>query len=271
MTVCLGLVCGGGKYILLSADTRGSYGTASSNEEMAKLFPLPANYCAAVSGNGSQCTELIAEIAHRMAQIADSEIAPGQVRQCILDSYAEVYRSLADEALRRGPRITMDQYLHDKNIVTSIRNEARDAIKEVNVDAYLIVAGFYSENPVQFVVDGGTSVRITVEITPGNAVVGSGGQAALNWLNYRKQNCHFGLAHSLLHLTEAKQFAEVEPSVGSLRQIVLLRSGRREALDWNEDAQHLLQGWWKEYGLPLSDALDDGQYNKVVCDTFGIA
>jgi NAD(P) transhydrogenase len=81
------------------------------------------------------------------------------------------------------------------------------------VDADLIVAGFYKDQPVQLVAGGGTSLKVRVEITPGNAVIGSGAIAALNRLNYRKQNYMLGLAHSLLNLTEAKQFAEVEQSV----------------------------------------------------------
>jgi hypothetical protein len=44
MTIGIGLLCASGKYILLAADTRASYGTVTSNDQTAKSFDLPANY-----------------------------------------------------------------------------------------------------------------------------------------------------------------------------------------------------------------------------------
>jgi 20S proteasome alpha/beta subunit len=83
MTVCIGLVCEGGKYILLAADTRATYGSASSNDQMSKMFDLPAKYYGAIAGTGSQCEDVVSELYHEMAQITDTEIAPEQARQCI--------------------------------------------------------------------------------------------------------------------------------------------------------------------------------------------
>jgi 20S proteasome alpha/beta subunit len=68
MTVCIGLVCNSGKRILLAADTRASYGAATSNDQAAKLFDLPAHSCGAVAGTLSQCEDVISELYHRMAQ-----------------------------------------------------------------------------------------------------------------------------------------------------------------------------------------------------------
>ena len=116
MTVCIGLVCSSGKRILLSADTRASYGAATSNDQTAKLFDLPAHFCGAVAGTLSQCEDAISELYHRMAQIPDSEIAPEQVRRCIVDSYDQIYTELADQALRNDLRITLNQYKHDKKL-----------------------------------------------------------------------------------------------------------------------------------------------------------
>ena len=115
-----------------------------------------------------------------------------------------------------------------------------------------------------------TALVVAAEITPGNAVIGSGAMAALNWLNYRKQNIHFGLAHSLLHLTEAKQFAEVEKTIGPLRHAALLWPGGCKPLDWTEEVQELTQGWWTKYGLLLSDGLEDESYNQAVRKTFAL-
>lgn len=274
MTVGIGLVCGSGKYILLGADTRGSYGNVTSNDEMAKMFDLPAYYFGVMAGVGSYCTDVIAELYHRMKKIPDAEIAPEQARQCIRESYQQVYIESAKEALLNGPRITWDQYLYDRKIVPKVRRQAENTLRSIEINGSLIVAGFYQGQPVQFVAapdfNDPAALIVAPEITPGNAVIGSGSTAALNWLNYRKQNIHFGLAHSLLHLTEAKQFAEVEKTVGPLRHAALLWPGGCKPLDWTEDAQKLMQGWWRNYGLLLSDNLEDESYNKAVRDTFGL-
>lgn len=274
MTVCIGLVCGNGRYILLAADTRGSYGNVTSNDEMAKMFDLPANYFGAMAGVGSYCTDVIAELYHRMKQIPDKEIAPEQARECIRESYFEVYKESAKEALLNGPKITMEQYLHDRKLVPTVRKHAREVMRSIEIKGCLIVAGFYQGQPVQFVAapdpNDPTALVVAAEITPGNAVIGSGAMAALNWLNYRKQNIHFGLAHSLLHLTEAKQFAEVEKTVGPLRHAALLWPGGCKPLNWTEEAQELTQGWWTKYGLLLSDGLEDESYNQAVRKTFAL-
>jgi uncharacterized protein (UPF0147 family) len=225
MTVCIWLVCNHGKNILLAADMRASYGSATTNDQTGKLFDLPRSFCGATSGTISQCEDVISELYHRMEQIRNSQIAPEQVRQCIVDSYHKIYVELSDQALRGDPPITLDQYLHDQTLVPDVRKRAEEVLQSLEVDVDMIVAGFHGQSPVQFVAEGGTRINVTPEISPGNAVVGSGGMAALNWLNYRKQSHTLGVAHSLLHLTEAKQFAEVDPTVGPLRQIVLLWPG----------------------------------------------
>jgi hypothetical protein len=267
VTVGIGLVCGGGKYILLAADTRASYGTITSNDQSAKSFDLPAKYFGLIAGTLSQCEDVIAELYHRMAQLNEPQIAPEQVRRSIVDSYAKVYSEIADIELQNEFKFGLDAWKHDKQIVPSLRKRAQEHMKGVTVDVDLIVAGFYNGTPAQFVVYGGDKVTIRSEILPGNAVIGSGMDAALHWLNYRKQNCHLGLAHSLLHLTEAKQFAEVEQTVGPWRHMILLWPGNFKALN---GGQEMLQGWWNRYGLPLSEALEDEKYDLEVKRTFGL-
>ena len=270
MTIGIGLVCSGGKNILLAADTRASYGVVTSNDQTAKLYDLPSNYCAAVAGTLNQCADVVAELYHRMSQVTEPEIAPELTRRCVLESYDQVFKPMADEALRNGPRITLDEYKHDKKLSPPIRRHAREVLNKIEIDVDLIVGGFYKGQPVQFVAEGGTFVGIRSEVTPGNAVIGTGSIAALNWLNYRKQNVHFGLAHSLLHLTEAKQFAETEHTVGSSRGAILLWSGAYKALDWSDEVQALTQGWWNRYGLPLSDGLENETHNESIRKMFGV-
>jgi 20S proteasome alpha/beta subunit len=270
VTVCIGLVCNTGKHILLTADTRGSYGTVTSNEKMGKLFNLPGNFCGAIAGVGSECTDIVAELYHRMSSIPNDEFAPERVRASIVESYDTIFRTLVDEALRNEVKISLSEYHRDKTLAPRIKKQAHETLKRVMVEVQLIVAGFYKGMPVQFIADGGYEIKVRPEITPGNAVIGSGMDAALNWLNYRRQNIHTGLAQSLLHLTEAKQFAETNNFVGTFRETVLLWADNCRPLDWTQDAQQLLQAWWNKYGLPLSDGLNSKEQSEAIQRIFSL-
>jgi len=72
-------------------------------------------------------------------------------------------------------------------------------------------------------------------------------------------------APMLLPLTEAKQFAEVESTIGPSRQIALLWPGGWKGL---ESGQEMLQEGWNKYGLPLSDGMEQEKYNQSMRDTF---
>lgn len=267
MTVGIGLLCNKGNRILLAADMRASYGEVTQNDQTGKLFELPYSFCGAIAGDVGWCAEVISELHFKMGKIPESELYAEVIHKAILDSYDRIYLLLADEALRNHFKITIDEYKHDPRLSTRLRNLAVRVLKTLEVDVDLIVAGFVKENPIQFVATGGTSVHINPEVTPGNAVIGSGAEAALNWLNYRKQNIFCGVARSLLHLTEAKQFAQVENTVGPLRQMVMLWPGGMKGL---EGGQEMLQQWWHKFGLPLSNGLEDEKYNQVVRDIFGL-
>jgi 20S proteasome alpha/beta subunit len=267
MTIGIGLLCCGGKKILLCADTRASFGEETRNDYTGKLFNLPFNFFGAIAGSIGSCEEIISELHHRMDKIPDSELGGDIIHKTIRNCYSQIYTSLADETLRGECKITLDQYLHDQKLVRVLRRSASKALQKIEINVDLIVAGFIKDNPVLIAANGGTSVITRTEISPGNALIGSGAYAALNWLNYRKQNFSCGLARSLFHLTEAKQFAEVESSVGPLRQIALLWPGGRKGL---EGGYELIQGWWNKYGLPQSVGLGDEQQNQAVRDIFGI-
>lgn len=267
MTIGIGLLCNGGKNILLAADMRAGYGDISQNDQTGKLFDLPFNFCGAIAGTIGWCGEVISELHWQMGKIPEAELGAEKIREAILESYTRIYRMLADQELRNALKVSLEQYYHDDKLVSRVRREAREILRSIEVEVDLIVGGFVKEGPIQFVAQGGTSLKIQPEVTPGNAVIGSGAIAALNWLNYRKQNVHCGLAHSLMHLTEAKQFAEVERTVGPLRQMALLWPGGWKGL---EGGDAMLQDWWNRYGLPLSDGLEQEKYNQAVRDTFGL-
>jgi hypothetical protein len=268
MTVGIGLLCDGGKHILLAADMRASYGGVSQHDQTGKLFDLPFNFCGAIAGSIGWCGEVISELHWRMSKIPEAQLGAEKIRETILESYTRVYLMLADQELRYRLKITLDKYHHDNKLVSRVRLAADELLQSIRVDVDLIVAGFIKAGPIQFVARGGTSVKILPKTTPGNAVIGSGAAAAMNWLNYRKQNYSCGLAHSLFHLTEAKQFAEVEQTVGPLRQIALLWPGGLKGL---EGGEALLQDWWNRYGLPLSDGMEQEKFNQSVRHTFGLA
>jgi hypothetical protein len=267
MTIGIGLLCEDGKQILLSADTRGSYGGVTSNDQTAKLFELPGGFCGSIAGIVSQCQDVINELYDRINAIPKKKRRPEAIRECIREVYYRIFMELADEHLRNDPKITFNQYQCDKTLAPQIRDYARRILKALEVDVHLIVAGFCEATPALLVANGGASVTIRVETTPGNATIGTGGDAALYWLNYRQQNLRLGLARSLFHLTEAKQFAELEGTVGPFRHTVLVSANGVTKIE-GEDA--LVQGWWNRYGLPSSLGLDDEDHSRELRKLLGI-
>ena len=73
MTIGIGLLCQGGKCILMGADKRGTYEyAATSNDECGKLFDLPFGFCGAIAGTVSYAEAVISELHHRMGSLAEN-------------------------------------------------------------------------------------------------------------------------------------------------------------------------------------------------------
>jgi 20S proteasome alpha/beta subunit len=267
MTIGIGLLCDGGKHILLAADMRATYGEVSQHDQTGKLFDLPANFCGAIAGTISTCGDVISDLYSRMEKIPPKEMGIPSLLKTIEESYYGVATRIANEELWNSLRITLDQFHHDEKLVKDIRDEAKSVIRKTDIDVDLIVAGFVDEGPILLTATGGTMLRVRAETSPGNTIIGSGAIPALYWLNYRKQNTGYGLARSLLHIIEAKQFAELDHTVGPSGQFIALWNGGWKLLDGGRDT---IQAWWDQYGLSSSDALDKEAYNEVFHNTFDV-
>jgi hypothetical protein len=266
MTVGIGLLCEGGKYILLGSDTRASYGTASRNDEAGKLFDLPHGFYVAISGEISYCEMVVSELYERMSKLGQEQQSVEFVRNEIVRSQLHIWRPICDAKLIESHGLTLDQYHHDASLVDDVRRRAEQVIADLKLPVQLIIAGFHRGTPILLVSDQCGSV--CEEVSPGIAVIGSGGFLALHWLNYRGQNLRLSLQRSFFHLCEAKQFAEFDLYVGpTTNYLALSHEGRVFKLE-GQDA--LLQNWWNRFGARPTDDLDKEEDRKRFMDAFEI-
>ena len=121
-----------------------------------------------------------------------------------------------------------------------IRSEARDFQVE------LIVGGYLGNHQLVFY-KASRMLHLEVSTTPGVYVIGSGGQAAMSYLNSRGQNVDCSLARSLLHVTEAADIARKKnpETVGSASHFVVIwKDGTMKRFD---PGCQVMKNWKRVY------------------------
>lgn len=98
---------------------------------------------------------------------------------------------------------------------------------------------------------------------PGYAVIGSGGDNANSWLNYRRQSLGRSIKQSIYHAYEAKRMAARAPTVNDAVEIAIIPAGgksfhlseRDPVIDGCPVSLPELESWFEKYGPQSSDAL----------------
>lgn len=249
VTIGIGLLCEGGKSILLGADKRGSYGSMTVNDECGKLFELPHGFQGAISGDISTCEQVISELFERIDKLSQWSVE--FVKKAALEAAQHTHIAMLQGALMKNCGITWDHYLYDRKIVKSVRAHAEAVVRETPLGVQAIIAGFNRQSPILLVSTEDFDWR--EEVSPGIALIGSGSGAAQYWLNFRRQNYGFSVPRSYCHLVEAKRFSELDRFVGPVAQYVLIAE---KGLRFLEGQDSLVTRWDIEFGLKKTDSLD---------------
>jgi hypothetical protein len=159
-----------------------------------------------------------------------------------------------------------DEFLRSPNL--SERENIRADLKAAVIATELIIGGFGVNNsPVLFYTH---CINVKEQTSPGFFCGGSGSIAALNWLNFRGQNCFMGSQRSLDHLREAQHFATLSRSVGSTAATLLLRPGTpAKAVTTGEDS--FLMEWAQEFFIKGTLPLDAQDRRDKFTSSLGIA
>lgn len=261
VTVTIGAICSVNSQlqtgsIVLCADTLISYaawnGTPiSSNPSGGKLFDLPLGFFAAVSGDIARCNQVVSYLHQRMKQIpSDRQDRIELLEAAIRDTSEYLLLKVRQEVLVRYG-VTLEEFLQNSDLPN--RAEIREEIKQGIATAGVLIAGFSFGGCPTLLHTDCASIRSDTRFI----CDGSGGQAALDWLNMREQSVFMSVPRTVYHVHEAKRFAERSPVVGTRHQMLLLRHDR-PAVSVGGDRQ-IVHEWLSRYRPQNTAALDSAE------------
>jgi hypothetical protein len=223
MTVGIGAYCESFQNIILAADCRASYDSThlSPHDEMGKQFALPFGLYADIAGRFSHCESLIAYLTHYMNELQElPEVLLGNIREAVWLAQAQELRSRFNTAFRNQLGMTLDEWKLSTN--PRILRTGRALMRCTQIEVELIVAGYTKDTEVLL----SAASKEQPEIESIFLTIGSGGDDALTHLDFRKQNPHYSLPRTVVHVAEALEKAKIDDAVGPPGDYVILQRGQ---------------------------------------------
>lgn len=259
MTVTIAALCDANPSIqtaniIMCADTMISYCSGgvpiSSNLGGTKLYDLPHGFYAAISDDISRNHQAGSFLYNEMKSLDPSDPYLVDLVKLAIDRTGEYVRLWMRREVLADYGISLDEFL-GKGRLTKRAEIARE-IKERSISAQFTVGGFGANGcPVLLYTD---CVNTQEQTNPGFFCAGAGMTAALDWLNFRGQNCFMSTQRTWYHVREAKDYATICPVVGSLNTTILLRPGEPPL---NVSAVTTLSdSWFNDMYPRLTDKLD---------------
>jgi len=199
MTIGIGVICDSGNSIILASDTRASYDEPqlAPNDQTGKMFDLPHEFRATIAGTIIYCGGVVSQLYTEFTKLPQP-FFQDHVRIAMNNArfYERDFR--ASERMREHIGLTLPQW-QTGPLDHRVYRLGKAILKCTTIDVAILVAGFSN--------GGVTLLRSCagqpIEQFDSFSVVGSGWEKALNRLNKRGQQAHFGLARSLIHTAEA--------------------------------------------------------------------
>ncbi len=274
MTVTIAALCGAdstaqtGSFILC-ADTLVSWSLhgvpVSGNLGGSKIYNMPNGFYVAVCDDISRASQVVTYLYTEMEKFQSSDPRLIDLVKNALDRTSEYVRLWMRREVLADYGLSEDEFLHDAALIN--RSEIAAEMKNRAMSTQLTIAGFKDTGvPILLFSDCVTSQE---QAAPGFFCAGGAGDfAALNWLNFRKQNCFMSIQRTFFHVREAKQFSEVCPVVGGLNQTLLLRHGKDPV---NLSAvTPLLDMWFANMFPTTTDALEKPDTWNWLAAEYGI-
>lgn len=265
MTIGIGVLCESGTCIILASDGRGTYEQAHllPNDEMGKQFDLPFNLFGIMAGFFSHCNSYLPTLYEEMEKLkSQSVLYQDHFRYAIRMAQVREMQYRFDGELVKEIGMTLNQWQKEIEHRPRLRRTGRAVIKLTPLVVEMIVGGFINGGPVLLsVVD-----KEVPEIVYSHETIGSGGENALNHLNFRGQNVHMSFQRTVLHVAEALEAAKLDPHVGEPKDwIILEANGRvRRLIANHQNIKDLVAG----FHLRDTDSLeDDKEARKRILDT----
>jgi hypothetical protein len=284
MTVCIGALCDAKDVentanIILCADTLVTYTSGgvpvTSNPNGSKIFSLPLGFRCAIADDLTNSHVYVSKLADGMRGLSPNDPALYDKVELALQNTNEYIRNHLRLKVCSDFHVTLDEYLHDPNLVQ--RQQIDDALDNYRVPVEMIIAGFCGGKPLLFHSD---SLDIQEEVTvgfytaadkrqqPSTSQIGSGGDLALYWLNFRMQSLFMSSQRTAYHVMEAKAFAEQNPTVGKRGVILFMSESGTSMLDTLGGLPQIIQTWKDLYYIKNTEPLDRDAQHDVLFSLF---
>jgi hypothetical protein len=246
-------------HLFLCADTMATYATLSgvaitSHQSQGKIYALPSNFYLAFCDDYYWSHLVAMEIHGRLLNNVDfsSDGVKDLVKNEVRHSFAYAYSWYRDEVLRQNLGITIDEYLHDTNLAPDLRQQGKDLLFGIaqDVPAEVVIIGQTHRGPILLQANG-REIRETTEFL----ISGAAADSALSWFRLRDQNSGMSAPRSFYHMMEAKRFAQTDPTVGRITQIVYMPPTGEPKI-FQDDGVTTLKNWMERFGPMKTDELD---------------
>jgi hypothetical protein len=236
----------------------------SSNPNGSKIFDLPCGFYVAIADDISRSHQVVSYLHDRMKDITrDSPRIVDQVKLA-LEQTAEWVRLWMRREVLAHHGISLQEFLHDNDL--TLRDAIAEEIEHRVIETELIVAGFgQNECPILFRTD---CVNIHEQPTPGFFCGGAGAMAALDWLNFRQQNCFMSVQRTFYHVREAWEYSTISPVVGDMVNLILLRPGK--PMKDISPLTPVVQEWYSKMFPRKTDELDQNAAWDKFVSAYGI-
>ncbi len=245
-------------YLLLCADTQATYAAAqgvplTSHPSQGKVYELPHGFYAAFCDDYHWSHLIASELHGRLLNVdMNSNAVRDLIKVEIKESFDYAFTWFRQEVLKQEAGITVEEYLHDKKLVRSLRKRGDDALYGAaeKIPAELIIAGQTYRGPLLLKANGHT-IRESTQFF----VSGGPQESAIGWLKLRDQRSNMSVPRSLFHLVEAKRFAQLDPTVGRTTHFVIIPPTGKPLVT-EDDGVTTMSKWRDIFGTKDTEELD---------------
>jgi hypothetical protein len=246
MTIGIGVLCEGGKCIVLASDTRASYKSGRPHDVCAKQFDLPPfPFVGLIAGEVSCAASVVSQMCAEFREIPSPPATQlAHIIRAFNNARFHIFEERVDAQMRQYLCTGLTEWKQGP-LDARVYRGGKAVIRTTKLPVHIIVAGFLRTD--EFVFLRGIQKRPhEEEASPGVYVIGAteASEFANEVLRRRKQCLDFGLPRTLLHIYEAMKAARKDHSVGNPSWYVVLRPN--DMMRFPSNSIHL-RNWEKAY------------------------
>ncbi len=229
MTVCIGVVCEGGKAVVVAAGKMVTFGSPMNLQteppSLNKITKLTEECVLLFSGAVPDGEELISTSLPKIG--AGPRQPVSKIAETVKAAYVELRKKRVEEAILRpllGADFSQFQALVAQSSASQILQQVMGMISQHNMQLDVLIAGT-DDSGGHLLVATNPGQLLPVDTT-GFAAIGTGGLHAGVRLSLGQHSRVASLMDAVYNVYEAKKAAEVAPGVGKLTDMAVVSGGK---------------------------------------------